>query len=285
MKPRALIIHATGTNRDHDVARALELAGASPEIVHINALRDGAASLLDFQIMTLPGGFSYGDDLGAGKLWAVALRARLGEDLEQFISQGRPVIGICNGFQALVKSGLLPAIGTRRMKSASSSMQSNSASWGKVPPPQAGVGGHASTSVNSAQQATLTRNESGRFECRWVELAPGGTNIWTDGLEENIYCPVAHGEGRFIAPADTLAEIEQQGLVALRYVGSGYPANPNGSVNGIAGISNPAGNVLGLMPHPENHIVPEQHPRRHRGPQSGLGLKLFENGVGRAAHT
>ncbi len=271
MKPRALIIHATGTNRDHDVARALELAGATPEIVHINALRDGEASLLDYQMMTLPGGFSYGDDLGAGKLWAVALRARLGEDLEEFVSRGRPVIGICNGFQALVKSGLLPALGSiipRRMQSASSS---DAASPSKT--------------SNSAQQATLTRNESGRFECRWVELLPDGTSIWTRDLDENIYCPVAHGEGRFIAPPDTLAEIERQGLVALRYVGAGYPANPNGSVNDIAGISNPAGNVLGLMPHPENHIVPEQHPRRHRGRQTGLGLKLFENGVGHAAQT
>jgi len=245
LKPRALIIHATGTNRDHDLAHALELAGAEPYIIHINALRDGLASLLDFQMMTLPGGFSYGDDLGAGKLWAVALRSRLGDDLEEFVDSGRPVIGICNGFQALVKSGLLPAV-------------------------RGSIG---------AQQATLTRNESGRFECRWVELKPGGVSVWTKGLSENIYCPVAHGEGRFIAPDDIIDEIERLGLVAVRYAGDDYPANPNGSINNIAGISNPAGNVLGLMPHPENHIVAAQHPQRHRGPQPGLGLRLFENGV------
>ena len=262
MKPRALIIHATGTNRDRDVARALELAGARPEIVHINALRDGAALLLDFQMMVLPGGFSYGDDLGAGKLWAVALRARLGEDLEEFVAQGRPVIGICNGFQALVKSGLLPAIGPPAGEAVPTDVQHI-----------------ASPAGPSAQQATLTRNESGRFECRWVELEPGGTSLWTRGLDENIYCPVAHGEGRFLAPDDTVARLEREGLVAVRYVGGGYPANPNGSVNDIAGISNPAGNVLGLMPHPENHIVPEQHPQRHRGRKQGSGLALFENGV------
>lgn len=253
MRPLALIIHATGTNRDHDVARALEVAGASPEIVHINALRDGAARLSEYQMMVLPGGFSYGDDLGAGKLWAVALRARLGGDLDQFVAAGKPVIGICNGFQALVKSGLLPALPT--------------GDGGKVPP---------------AQQVTLTRNESDRFECRWVELIPEGNSIWTRDLAEHIYCPVAHGEGRFLATANTLAAIEERGLVAMRYSSSEYPANPNGSMNNIAGISNAGGNVLGLMPHPENHIVPEQHPRRHRGVQKGLGLALFENGVAHA---
>ena len=249
MKPQALIVHATGTNRDHDVARALDLAGAIPEIVHINALRDGIARLVDYQLIVLPGGFSYGDDLGAGKLWAVALRARLGEELDDFVAAGHPVIGICNGFQALVKSGLLPAL----------------------------------DGITDQQQATLTRNASGRFECRWVTLAPEGNNIWTGGLSEHIYCPVAHGEGQFVTSATHLAAIEAQGLVAVRYSSSDYPANPNGSMNNIAGISNPTGNVLGLMPHPENHISPEQHPRRHRGPQPGLGLQLFKNGVGHAA--
>lgn len=255
MNPRALIVHATGTNRDHDVARALELAGAATEIVHINALRDGADRLLDYQMMVLPGGFSYGDDLGAGKLWAVALRARLGEDLEEFVAAGRPVIGICNGFQALVKSGLLPSLD-----------EVSSAAEGR-----------------NQQQATLTRNESGRFECRWVELVPEGNNVWTGNLQENIYCPVAHGEGRFLTTEENLATIEARGLVAVRYSSAEYPANPNGSLNNIAGISNPGGNVLGLMPHPENHITPEQHPRRHRGEHSGLGLHLFKNGVGHAA--
>lgn len=253
MKPRAMIIHASGTNRDHDVAWALELAGATPEIVHINALRDGESNLLDYQMMVLPGGFSYGDDLGAGKLWAIALRHRLGEDLAAFVDRGHPVVGICNGFQALVKSGLLPAI-----------------------------------DGSSTQQATLTRNNSGRFECRWVSLESNVENnsFWIKGLRRPIYCPVAHGEGRFVAEENTLSAIEQQQLVALRYLISGtdYPSNPNGSANHIAGITNPAGNILGLMPHPENHIVATQHPGRHRGQTNGSGLPLFKNGVDHATH-
>ena len=255
MNPRVLIVHASGTNRDHDVAWAVAKAGGDPAIVHINALRDGAASILEYQMLVLPGGFSYGDDLGAGKLWAVALRHRLGEDLEQFIALGRPVLGICNGFQALVKSGLLPALGG-----------------------------------SSTQQATLTRNASGRFECRWVELEPNpaSTSAWVQGLEEHIYCPVAHGEGRFFVGDEMLREIEQNNLVALRYLvpdaATSYPANPNGSSNHISGITNPQGNVLGLMPHPEDHIVPTQHPNRHRGLANRSGLPLFENGIEYARH-
>ena len=250
MKPRVLIAHASGTNRDHDVAWAIEAAGGDPKIIHINSLRDGDANILDHQMLVLPGGFSYGDDLGAGKLWAVALRHRFGEELQEFIDLGRPVLGICNGFQALVKAGLLPALGGA-----------------------------------NRQQATLTHNLSGRFECRWVELDPnpGAVSAWIQGVDSPILCPVAHGEGRFVAPEETLAEIETGQLVALRYrVPAGatqYPANPNGSTNDIAGITNPQGNVLGLMPHPENHIVPSQHPRRHRSHRNGSGLRLFENGV------
>lgn len=253
-KPRAVIVHASGTNRDHDVAAALELAGALPEIVHLNRLRDNPASLLDYQLLVLPGGFSYGDDLGAGKLWAVALRHRLGESLEEFVAGGRPVLGICNGFQALVKSGTLPGLDN-----------------------------------DHAQQATLTHNESGRFECRWVDLEPNPAtpSRWLQGLTQPISCPVAHGEGRFVAPTTTIDRIEHEGLVAFRYlVANGepaYPENPNGSINHIAGITNPAGNVLGLMPHPENHIVARQHPNRHHSPQRGLGLSLFKNGVDYAA--
>ena len=250
MKPRVLIAHASGTNRDHDAAWAIEAAGGDPEIIHINSLRDGDANILDYQMLVLPGGFSYGDDLGAGKLWAVALRHRFGEQLQAFVALGRPVLGICNGFQALVKAGLLPAVGG-----------------------------------SNRQQATLTHNLSGRFERRWVELDPNPDSVsfWLENLDSSILCPVAHGEGRFVAPEATLADIEAGHLVAMRYrvpVGTNpYPANPNGSVNNIAGITNPEGNILGLMPHPENHIVPSQHPRRHQSHTNGSGRKLFENGV------
>ena len=254
MRPAALILHATGTNRDHDVAFAIELAGGQSHIVHINQLSNGSVRLQDYQMLVLPGGFSYGDDLGAGKLWAVALRHRLGDDIEHFVANGRPVIGICNGFQALVKSALLPAL------------------------PGA-----------QGQQATLTRNESGRFECRWISLdaAESCNSPWLQGINEPIHCPVAHGEGRFLAAAGIVTELEAAGAVALRYRVEpdrpSYPANPNGSVNNIAGVVNPAGNILGLMPHPENHIAPNQHPARHRGKPNGSGLPLFENGVRYAA--
>ena len=236
-RPRILILHATGTNRDRDAALACELAGGQPEIVHINQLLSRARSLLDYHMLVIPGGFSYGDDLGAGKLWAVNLKHRLGDAVQQFVDSGRPVMGICNGFQTLVKAGLLPG----------------------------------------DQPATLTFNESGKFECRWVTLEPNpnSPSVFTRGLTEPIDCPVAHGEGRFVA-ADPAA---LGSLIALTYSGAAYPANPNGSALNIAGVCNPAGNVLGLMPHPENNIFPWQHPRFRRGEQGRSGLRLFENGV------
>ncbi|MEZ4767665.1 MAG: phosphoribosylformylglycinamidine synthase I [Caldilineales bacterium] len=266
MKPRILILHATGTNRDREAALAFELAGGAPEIVHLNRLAAGERSLSDYQVLALPGGFSYGDDLGAGKLWAVMLRHQLGEQIQAFVESGRPVIGICNGFQVLVKAGLLPGLAT--------------------------------PDGSETQLATLTRNDSARFECRWVYLQPqlASPSIWTAGLDEPIYCPVAHGEGKFVArDATTLAAIERAGLVALRYASTPeaaeavttsdvvYPWNPNGSQNGIAGICNASGTILGLMPHPEDHILPQQHPRVHRGERGLLGLPLFINGVRYAA--
>ena len=250
-KPKILILHATGSNRDRDAAWACELAGGAPEIVHINQLTSGDRALFNYQMLVLPGGFSYGDDLGAGKLWAVTIKHRLGEALAAFVAEKKPVLGICNGFQALVKSGLLPG----------------------------------------AEHATLTRNERAHFECRWVHLVanPRSPCIFTQGLEDPIFCPVAHGEGQFVArDATTLAAIEARGGVALRYTDAagtlaGYPHNPNGSLANIAGITNASGTILGLMPHPENHIRPEQHPEFHRGVAGRSGLPLFRNGIRYAA--
>ncbi|MCX6047925.1 MAG: phosphoribosylformylglycinamidine synthase I, partial [Chloroflexi bacterium] len=253
-KPRVLIMHANGTNRDRDAALACELAGATPEIVHINQLLAGERQLLDYQMVVLPGGFSYGDDLGAGVLWALDLHQRLGDDLTQFAATGRPMLGICNGFQALVKAGLLP-------------------------------GGQFQAA--SARTTTLTNNAAGHFECRWVYLRPNPASpcLFTQGLDQLIYCPVAHGEGRFIADPATLAAGDK---IALTYVDAAggsavYPLNPNGSVLNVAGICNQAGNILGLMPHPEDHIFGWQHPRSHRRPTTGepgfSGLRLFEQGV------
>jgi phosphoribosylformylglycinamidine synthase len=248
MKPKALILHANGSNRDGDVKQALELAGAEAEVVHINQLVARERSMVSYQMLVVPGGFSYGDDLGAGKLWALMLKEKFGEDLEGFVASGKPVIGICNGFQVLVKAGVLP-------------------------------GGQG------VQSVTLTYNRSGHFECRWVWLEPNPTSacLWTRNLSQPIYCPVAHGEGRLVAEGETLNALESHQLVALRYTNPGgsveYPANPNGSVHHIAGLTNVSGNVLGLMPHPENHIYFWQHPQWRRGQEGNLGLRLFEQGV------
>ncbi len=259
MKPKALVLQAYGTNRDIDVMEALTLAGADPSIVPLNELRTHKALFQYFQLLVVAGGFSYADALGAGKLLALDLASYFEEEITIFVDSGKPVIGICNGFQALVKSGILPF--------------GNS---GKRKKPENG------------SEATLTFNACGHFECRWVTLKPISQKcIWTRGLNELITCPVAHGEGNFqtseLFPLSSFMEEDQ---IALSYAcpdGSPakgqYPANPNGSLLDIAGICNPQGNVLGLMPHPENHIHAWQHPRHTRGESGQSGLKLFKNGV------
>ncbi len=255
--PRVLVLHANGANRDHEAARACELAGGAPEIVHLNQLLHGQRRLRDYHMLVIPGGFSYGDDLGAGVLLAAALRYELEGMVSDFVAAGRPTLGICNGFQALVKANLFPA------------------------------GSPADT-----RPITLTTNASGRFECRWVTLRPNPASpcLFTQGLTDPIACPVAHGEGRFVmADADTAAWLTQHNLISLTYTPATYPGNPNGSALAVAGLTNPAGNVLGLMPHPENYIYPWQHPRWRR---AGLhptptgftpdGLRLFINGIQQA---
>ncbi|MFW6135349.1 MAG: phosphoribosylformylglycinamidine synthase I [Chloroflexota bacterium] len=268
-----LILHATGTNRDREAAWAVEKAGGNPVILHVNALRDRMARLHDFQMLILPGGFSYGDALGAGRLLASDLRWLFEDELADFIESGKPVLGICNGFQALVKSGWLPG------------------------PPADG----ASSPLRTEVEATLTRNASNRFECRWVWLEPEPESVcvFTRGLagreDVRITCPVAHGEGRFVPDDGVLGRLQARGQIALTYVSgaardgrrrsegpANYPANPNGSVADVAGICNEQGNVLGLMPHPEDHIVPWQHPRWTRGERDGLALDLFVEGLGYA---
>ena len=260
MRPSILVLHLPGTNRDHDAAEACKMAGGNPEIVSISQLLAGQRKLDEFRMLVLPGGFSYGDDLGAGRVWSLALSHSLRGQIETFVSSGRPVLGICNGFQALIKSGLLPA-------------------------------GPEQTVWADERPATLTHNASGKFECRWVELEanPLSNCVFTQGLAEAIYCPVAHGEGRVVVrDARALARLEENGQVALRYAcgdsaSVDYPDNPNGSINHIAALCNPAGNVMGMMPHPEDHIWPTQHPEFHRGQAGRLGLALFENGVRFAA--
>ncbi len=252
--PHALILFAPGTNRDLDVARALELAGAIPEVVHLNQLRAGERRWQNYQMLVLPGGFSYADALGAGKLLSLELQHDFAGSIREFIESGKPAIGICNGFQALVKAGLLPGC----------------------------------AQPGNKFKATLTYNQCGHFECRWVTLQPHSrTCIWTRDQMMPIACPVAHGEGNFQLddPADMEKFIhsDQVALIYSHPDGSPaegmYPQNPNGSIGDIAGICNPAGNVLGLMPHPENHIYSWQHPQWTAGCAIGNALELFRNGV------
>ena len=259
-RPQVLILQATGTNRDPDAAYAIAAAGGNPVIVHVNELREAPMRLHAAQMLVLPGGFSYGDALGAGRLWATDLRWLFQDALAAFIEAGKPVIGICNGFQALVKSGWLPG------------------------PP------------SDSARATLTRNLSNRFECRWVWLAsnPDSPCVFTRDLVRPITCPVAHGEGRFVTrDAAVLDELRGRGQIAVTYIKADggsptYPDNPNGSVANIAGICNARGNVFGLMPHPEDHVTSIQGPKRTRdgegsGSDEGLSLALFRNGVAYAA--
>lgn len=243
-KPKVLILHANGSNRDRDAALACTLAGGEPEIAHMNEILSGKKTMRDYHMLIVPGGFSYGDDLGAGKLWALNLQHRLNEDIQAFVKDGRPVMGICNGFQTLVKAGVLPGV----------------------------------------EGVTLTYNASSQFECRWVRLEPQAQSpcLFTEGLDEPVYCPVAHGEGRVVA-RDPQALWDAE-LVALTYIDTNhepaaYPGNPNGSDLNIAGLTNAAGNVLGLMPHPENHIFAWQHPNWRRGETGMLGLRLFQNAI------
>ncbi len=246
-KARIIILRAPGTNCDQETAFAFEQAGAEAFLIHVSQLIRRGKRLNDYQIMVIPGGFTYGDDLGAGKVLANELKLKLGDKIEQFIQNGRLILGICNGFQALVKAGILPG--------------------------------------NTGQQRlSLTTNDSGKFECRWVHLAanPQSRCVFTRGIE-HLYLPVAHGEGKLVADADVLSGLD----VALYYTDehgdrqAGYPYNPNGSAGNIAGICDGTGRIFALMPHPERHIRPSQHPRwpREGATKRGDGFKIFENAV------
>jgi len=244
-RPVALVIRAPGSNRDGDAAFALDLVGAEPRRTLINEVFANPKLLHEAQLLVIPGGFSFADALGAGRLFALELVTRLREELNTFVDAGKPVIGICNGFQVLVRTGLLPGAGQT-----------------------VALGGNAAPG-----------QPPGQFVCDWVTLQPvSKRSIWTAALTDPIECPIAHGEGRLAADAETLDALEANDQVAFRY--AGY--NPNGSLADIAGICDTTGLVLGLMPHPENHVLPRQHPQHLRGHRGGLGRALFEAGVNHA---
>lgn len=249
--PKALVLRAPGANCDAEAEFALELAGADAERVHINRIRENPRLLHQFQILVVPGGFTYGDDVAAGKILANQLTVFLGDQLRKFRDQEKLILGICNGFQALLKAGLI------------------------IPPDEDGP------------LATLAHNTSGKFEDRWIHLkaTPGKCVFLKDC--DRLYLPIAHGEGNFMCRATWMAlGLEQAGQAVLKYVDAegkpgGYPINPNGSQADIAGVCDPSGRVLGLMPHPERHVLATQHPRwtREGLKEEGDGLKIFKNAV------
>ena len=304
---RALVLRAPGINCDRETAQACRLAGFATDLLHINQLLRQPERLLHYAMLVIPGGFSYGDDLGAGTLLAKNLTIHLGFQLRQFIAEGRLVLGICNGFQVLVRAGLLPGHALDATTNVSNHIE-------PLPEPI----------------ASLTVNTSAQFECRWITLNVASSNcIFTRGIDHPIQLPVAHGEGQFVLADDALlVQLQANGQVPLVYAetailtpttpripargirtmdqraaiggnpfmvriplagilaGSGtgagmalsYPANPNGSIGNIAGVCNPRGTVFGLMPHPERYVSAFQHPQRHGNEDgTGDGLLLFKN--------
>jgi len=260
---KAIVITGNGTNCEREVATACRLAGADCDIVHIAELLTGRVTLDRYHFLNLAGGFLDGDDLGSAKAGANRLKhaavkgsdQSLADQLQQFIADGKLVMGVCNGFQLMVKLGLLPALGGDYL----------------------------------TQTATLSHNDSGRFEDRWCELAVDTNSpcVYTRGLDR-IYLPVRHGEGKFIADAATLKAIDDKNLACLRYADTkgqptmDYPQNPNGAMNAIAGVCDESGRLFGLMPHPEAYTHRTHHPRWTREanlPEEGMGLWLYRNAV------
>jgi len=255
-RPNVLILRAPGTNCDEETAFAFEQAGGRTELLHINRLLEDPKRFGEFQILCIPGGFSYGDDVAAGRILGNQIQHHLADRLAEFKADGKLILGICNGLQVLIKSGvLLPA------------------------DPQTGP------------PVTLTWNDSGKFEDRWVRLdVRGDRSVFLRSID-SMYLPVAHAEGKFVTrDRATLEQLDAAGQLALRYLplkpqadGNGvpYPDNPNGSTADVAGICDPDGRVLGLMPHPERHIEPTHHPRWTRGEAgpTGDGRQVFVNAV------
>lgn len=259
---KVLIITGFGLNCEKETTAAFKLCGASPEMVHLNDLLSGKHSLSEFHILAFIGGFSFGDHLGAGTVFANRIKAKLRDELKQFVADGKLIIGICNGFQTLTRLGLVPAMNGNLFE----------------------------------QDVALAHNDSGVFRDDWVYLKanPDSPCIFTKGIDL-MKLPIRHGEGKLVANEDVLAELESKNLTALRYanedgsIATDFPANPNGALNAIAGICDESGRIFGLMPHPEAFLSPFNSPTwtkekiEGKLASEGEGVIFFRNAVDFAA--
>ena len=250
---KVLVLRAAGSNCDFETKYAFDCVGANAELIHINRLLEKSVQLSSYQILAIPGGFTYGDDISAGKVLANQLKYQLADTLATFHNSGNLVIGICNGFQVLVKAGLLPQL-----------------------------------DLTGEQDVTLTFNDSGKFEARWVHLKVNDSPcVFTQQSKDSVYFPVAHAEGKFVTRNSTvLQQLKNNKQIFFQYAAANgenpdYPHNPNGSVENIAGICDPTGRILGLMPHPERHLDPTNHPHWTRNglADEGDGVNVFRNAV------
>ena len=250
-KPMVLIFSGYGLNCEEETKSAFEIAGAAADIVHINDLIAKPAQLKQAQIIVFPGGFSYGDDTGSGKAYVNRVKQHLGKELEEFLARDTLMLGICNGFQIITSAGILPG--------------------------------------------ALIENDSARYICRWVDLKVESDSPWLKGIQ-SLSVPIAHGEGKYFAPDSTIAALKREGAIALKYIEGetaehfDLPANPNGSLLNIAGITGYNGRVLGLMPHPERAVrftqlphwtyLKEKYVREGKAlPKEGPGLQIFKNAI------
>lgn len=268
---KTLILRGPGTNCDWETAHAFEMAGSQTQRVHINALLETPAMLADFQVVCVPGGFSYGDDLGAGRVLGFQMRQKLGDHLQRFRDDGKLILGICNGFQVLLSCGLL----------VTPEIESDPAGQVATDDPRA----------FGRRRATLALNDGGRFLNRWVYLKTTGSNCVFLRDIQRMALPMAHAEGKFVTDnPQTLEQLDQNQQLTLRYdapsgreVSLGdLPANPNGSTWDVAGVCDPSGRVLGLMPHPERHVTRTHHFQWTRLPgdyPTADGLAMFQNAV------
>ena len=271
---RAIVLRAAGINCDMETEYGLELAGAKAQRVHINRIIEDKGMLDDFQIIVFPGGFSYGDDVAAGKILANQVVHHLSEAVEKFIDAGKLVLGICNGFQVLVKAGILPGD------------CKESATEGISPRDRENTEKERLLKADN-QSVTITYNDSGKFEDRWVYLAPQSERCVFIERGRQIYLPIAHGEGKVVTKDQaTLERLKSEGRIAFKYVDKDgqdgeYPVNPNGSIESIAGLTDGTGRVLGLMPHPERFVRATQHPRwtRREKDADPDGMTIFNNAV------